>query len=219
MKSLQQLAASIAHRMRQFAVLAEMRKKKNFARGDMLQKVGKRALMDQGYLMPQVRVPLRAHARLSPQLKQHADTQAAKAAKWLRNHKGGQSGAPGEYRRPLPAAGPDDYKPRVLKTVPAIQGVAGTGPQWSVNQKKFDAILARYEFGDRARNPQGQYAPGNDVSVDDMADAYGKKKKAALIVGAGGATVAAAMAGRKYAPQMAGNIAPAIGRVLRRAVM
>ena len=82
------------------------------------------------------------------------------------------------------------------------------------------SILARYDFADLARNDAGQFAPGNDVSVGDMADAYGKKaKKAALIVGAGGATVAAALAGKKYAPQMAGNIAPAIGRVLRRAVM
>jgi shikimate 5-dehydrogenase len=54
-----------------------------------------------------------------------------------------------------------------------------------------------------------------------MADAYGakRKKKAALLVGAGGATVAAAMAGRKYAPQMARSVGPAIGRVLRSAVM
>jgi hypothetical protein len=122
--------------------------------------------------------------------------------------------------RRLPA-GPDDYKPRVIKKVPAIKGVPGTGPQWSINQQKFEAALDRHELGDRARNPAGQYSSGYDVSTDDMADAYGakRKKKAALLVGAGGATVAAAMAGRKYAPQMARSVGPAIGRVLRSAVM
>jgi hypothetical protein len=78
---------------------------------------------------------------------------------------------------------------------------------------------ARYNFGDRARNPAGQYASGYDVSSDDMATAYGaKKKKAAMIVGAGGATVAAALAGKKYAPQIGRSMGPAIGRVLRNAI-
>ena len=51
---------------------------------------------------------------------------------------------------------------------------------------EFEAILARYEFGDRVRDPGGRFAPGTEVSTDDMVAAYGaapKKKKKVLPAG------------------------------------
>jgi len=275
----------------------------DFARGDVLQKVGRRALMDQGYLMPKVYVPPRvsvADARLSPQLK-HAATNPAKAAKWLRENKslrGGPgkgtgrldwgwaerpatkpkimakdsvaaankraamfapkpkydlgailerydfgSGGQLKLRRAIGAlqkqgrmgkakklwkrvlAGPDtasvfrDGIPAGVDRNTLIKSKMKEAAAWGKVNHGFEAVLGRYDFGDRARNPAGQYASGYDVSSDDMAAAYGtKKKKAAMIVGAGGATVAAAMAGKKYAPAIGRSMGPAIGRVLRGAL-
>lgn len=82
-------------------------------------------------------------------------------------------------------------------------------------KKKTDLsdILSRYDF-DRARDSGGRFAPGQNVSADDMADAYvnpEKKKKAALLAGAGVAGVTAAAVGAKNPA-----VAQGVGRLLRR---
>ena len=72
----------------------------------------------------------------------------------------------------------------------------------SIEPVNLSAIIEKYSFADRARDAGGRYAPGNDISVGDMADAYlkPKKRKAAIIGGAGalaaGAGVLAARTGR-----------------------
>lgn len=88
-----------------------------------------------------------------------------------------------------------------------VKGIEPTG---------LEAVLKNYEFGDRARDSGGRYAPGNDVSPEDMADAYvkPKKRRSALLAGAGAAGVAAAVAGKKTMP----GITAGAGRLIRGAL-
>jgi len=87
----------------------------------------------------------------------------------------------------------------------------------SIEPTSLEAIVDRYDFSDRARDPGGRYAPGQNVSAEDMADAYVKPnaKKKALLVGAGAAGIGTAIAGRKAAPA----ISRGVGRLVRSAVM
>lgn len=99
--------------------------------------------------------------------------------------------------QPLPAAGARD---RFLASPNRAKGV------------NLESILERYDFADRARDTGGRYAPGQNVSVDEMADAYvkpGRKKKAALVAGAGAGLATAAILGRK-------QVAPRLGQAVAR---
>ena len=87
----------------------------------------------------------------------------------------------------------------------------------SIEPTNLAAVLEKYDFSDRARDTGGRYAPGQNVSADDMADAYVKRKdpkRKALLVGAGVAGVAGAVAGRKMVPGISGGV----GRIVRSAL-
>lgn len=87
----------------------------------------------------------------------------------------------------------------------------------SIEPTNLEAVLEKYNFGDRARDAGGRYSPGQDVSVDDMADAYVKPAsttKKALLVGAAGASIAA-VAGRRKVGAVMGR---GVGRLVRGAL-
>ncbi len=68
----------------------------------------------------------------------------------------------------------------------------------TIEPKNFSAVIAKYttELADgRARDRAGQYSAGDaPPRPEDIADAYGKKKKRAIGIGAGAAAVAAGAA-------------------------
>jgi hypothetical protein len=83
----------------------------------------------------------------------------------------------------------------------------------SIEPVNLEAVVEKYGF-DRARDSGGRFAPGQNVSADDMADAYvkpEKKKKAAMLAGAGVAGVTAAAVGARNPA-----VAQGVGRLLRR---
>lgn len=84
----------------------------------------------------------------------------------------------------------------------------------TIEPTNLEAILGKYDLSDRARDNGGRFAPGQNVSDDDMANAYLKPKKKALLVGAGVAGLAAGAASPKGRAAIAGGI----GRLMRHAV-
>jgi hypothetical protein len=86
----------------------------------------------------------------------------------------------------------------------------------SIEPKGFEAILAKYDF-ERARDGGGRFSPGQQVSSDEMASAYlkpKKKKKDALLAGAGAAGLTAAA----LTPKGRAGMAAGVGRLVRAAV-
>jgi hypothetical protein len=87
----------------------------------------------------------------------------------------------------------------------------------SIEPVELSAILEKHSSHDfdRARDGGGRYSTGQDVSVGEMADAYltpQRKKKAAVIAGAGAGLATAAVLGRK-------KISPKIGQAAARMMM
>ena len=78
----------------------------------------------------------------------------------------------------------------------------------------FSAIVDSYDFEGRARDGGGRYAPGQNVSAGEMADAYltKKKVKTAAVIGGGAGLATAAVLGRK-------KLSPRIGQAIGRMVM
>ena len=78
-----------------------------------------------------------------------------------------------------------------------IQSIDPEKPEKASKGTKLEAMVGKYlkSFDSRARTAGGQYAPGDQPpGPQDIADAYGRKKKRAALV-IGGATVAAGAAG------------------------
>lgn len=84
----------------------------------------------------------------------------------------------------------------------------------TIEPTNLEAILGQYDFSDRARDNGGRFAPGQNVSDDDMANAYLKKKKKTVVAGGAIAGLATAAAFPKGRAAIAGGV----GRLLRNAV-
>jgi hypothetical protein len=88
----------------------------------------------------------------------------------------------------------------------------------TIDPTGFEAILGKYDFSERSRDDGGRFAPGQNVSADDMAAAYlkpKKKERGALLAGAGAAGLATAAVASPKARQA---IAGGVGRLVRQAV-